>query len=250
MDLWHDAYNELGAAGWDQGQPIMTAPILSVDNLGNTTVNYSTGDQDTFVQTVGMKNYVWSVIEDATSTPQAYKSKTPWRLEFDNGTRVTGPLSLFSSVLYFATFIPDPTATAHCGNGHSDLWGVDYIHPKDPADPRQGPLPGLQNPADPNDPTDKVNSQSIGDNTIVFGVGVTQTPSCDDESTGNLDQYLGMGNHTSISNVSSGKFQLVVQTGAGGSQLGGAQANGLQINLPTPASAARVDSWAAILEPY
>jgi type IV pilus assembly protein PilY1 len=245
MQLFFDAFT---GQAFDAGQPIATAPVLSVDRLGKVTVAFSTGDQETFLATTGMKNFVWSVVEDTSSSPP-FKSDVRWALELDDGERVSGPMSLFASTLYYTTFkpppIPPPTGQK-CSAGQSQVCGVHYLLAR-----TQG---GTDGGAVPPSPINKGNFKGpdeaciqFGDS-IVFGAGITQKPTCNDETTYN-DPYLGNGNHTALTSVTAGKFELVVQTGPGGTntQTGG-EINTQSITLEPPMTTTRIDSWAAVVE--
>jgi type IV pilus assembly protein PilY1 len=80
---------------------------------------------------------------------------------------------------------------------------------------------------------------------MVFGVAVTQTPTCADTTTFN-DPY--MGTHTAIDSSSTAEFQLVFQTGQGGSAQNKSVTNSKTQTLPRPRETTRFDSWAAIVE--
>ena len=51
-----------------------------------------------------------------------------------------------------------------------------------------------------------------------------------------------------MTNMTSGDFQLVVQTGNKGMAVPGGQSNVAQFKLPAPAGDARITSWASIVE--
>src|SRR5262249_37666325 len=88
-------------------------------------------------------------------------------------------------------------------------------------------------------------------NTIIAGVAVTKTPSCDTTSS-TTDPYLGT--HAYVSSTDNGTYQLVWQKGP----RAGVTANsnvktdtftGIQsLNLRAPRTARRIDSWATIIE--
>jgi type IV pilus assembly protein PilY1 len=243
MKLFFDAYSKQAP---DAGQPIATTPVLSVDRIGNVTIAFSTGDQETFLATTGMKNYLWSLLESSTTTP-AFRSKALWFKTLPDGERVSGPMSLFASNLFYTTFAPplasDPTKK--CSNGVSSVCGVDYIK----SAPGDGAGGQVSKPAINPDGSACL---PFGES-IVFGAGITQKPTCSaDVST--TDPYLGYGAHTGLADFTPGKFQLVIQTGptrvSGGSPgpgLGG-DINTLAIDLAPPMSPARIDSWAAVVE--
>jgi len=167
MKLFFDAYT---GQAYDAGQPIATPPVLSVDRVGNVTVAFSTGDQETFLATTGMRNYIWSLLE----TTPTFRSQAKWSKLLMNGERVSGPMSLFSSTLYYTTFTPPSAAAAQqCSNGQSRLCGVHYLLPAASGDGGAVPVPSLNSSTDP--------CLSFGDS-IVFGAGITQKPTCNSET--------------------------------------------------------------------
>ncbi|HVY46374.1 MAG TPA: hypothetical protein VHB21_10870 [Minicystis sp.] len=243
IELAWDAYSaqaQLGD-GPTSGEPIQTTPIVSVDEIGNTIVLFSTGDQDLFTTTTPVTR-AWSLTEKPTGLTTVKMSEN-WVIPFTNGKRVTGPMSLFNGVVYFSTFTPTATGQASCTDGFGSIWGVDYVQ----ADPvAYGKYPKPQFVADPvNAPTVKTWSFDEPAGTVVFGVGVTQTPACIDTTT-YADPYLGQ--HTAISQASAASYQLVFETGKGGTASNGAKTNTSTQQLPTPYVTATIDSWASIVE--
>lgn len=250
IDLFFDGYPSKSGGlthTFNEGQPIATPPILSVDNLGNLIVMFSTGDQESFTPSSTMKNYVWSIREDAADN---YKSKALWYLPFTGGERVSGPMSLFNSVLYFSSFMPTG-AGALCSSGNSKIWGVDYILSKDKDEkganiPSTGPLARLEE-EDGSIPENGI--EVVGEDnqaTIVFGIGIRQKPSCFEE--GEIFEDPWFGSQMTRQNVTGGGFELVVQTGTGGDHQNAAVTKTYSRDLPTPPTMTRIDSWAAIIE--
>ncbi|MDX2056142.1 MAG: PilC/PilY family type IV pilus protein [Polyangiaceae bacterium] len=253
MKLFFDAFpgGTLAHTASD-GQPLSTPPVLSVDDVGNVTVHFSTGDQEVFTYTSGVKNYLWSLTDKLNSAGTAFESKVNWYQTFNNGERVTGPLSLFNRNLYFSSFLPDDGSGGECSLGKAYVWGMNYVVPdpvnaagsggKDALQVAKGP------PAVIADKLDVSTSLTNSTRTSIFGVGVAQEPTCFDEATSSSESFLGFGSHTSATNVQTGKFQLIVQTGAGGTKIDGGNTNAQVIDLPTPALRSVIDSWAAIVE--
>ena len=247
MKLFFDAYS--GQAS-DVGQPIATPPILSVDRIGNVSIAFSTGDQETFLATSTMKNYLWSLLESASATPP-FQSKSQWFLTLNNGERVSGPMSLFASTLYYSTFKPPlPTEIdKSCIVGDSKVCGVHYLTAATPAGTGGAPsVPSINPDGTPCLPFPGA---------VVFGVGITQKPTCNADATFN-DPYLGGGSHTGLADFTPGKFQLIIQTGpskvgSGGGAPGSTTETGGDVNthamdLTPPMSPTRIDSWAAVVE--
>lgn len=254
VNLFFDAY-------WNhtsnEGQPIDTPPVLSVDALGRVTVAFSTGDQDVLTSQQ-QTNYVVSLTELASPAAGADETvSVNWFERFTNGNRVAGPMTLFSGVLYFSTYQPVLTgSTDVCDTGLSCVFGLDYIEPATPDTPDSGGrqalptelttgLPQSQKcvagSSDPNNP--------IPEGSVVFGVAVTQLPSCVEEpSTESVDRYYGSGTHKRVTRISPARFQLLMQTGSAGATVEGGQTKVVSVELPAPNTSPRIDSWAAILD--
>jgi type IV pilus assembly protein PilY1 len=238
MKLFFDAY-------WDQGptdgQPIATAPVLSVDKIGNVTVAFSTGDQETFLGTTGMKNYLWSLAESPTGSPPVFKSEAQWSLFLNNGERVSGPMSLFNSTLFYTTHKPAAFGgQKNCSAGESRICAVDYLLPMVGGAGKGGAAgqPIINTVTDP--------CITLGES-IILGPSITQTPTCSQEVPYD-DLYLGAGTHYALGNVTPGKFQIAVQTGSKGTRAAGSEVNATTIDLQTPPMSTRIDSWAAVVE--
>lgn len=250
--------------GFADGQPITGAPVLSLDPVGNLVVIVSTGDQDQLTAAPGGRNTVWSLKESAkfatgVAAAGSVLSDANWHLgrgtneggtlvptglstNWTAGERVTGPMTLFNGVLYFSTFKPASAGAAACQDGSSALWGVDYRLPSVGAEGPLGRLVFEGGTFDANTPAARIET-----NAIIFGVGLNRTPTCYDTESFN-DPFLGFGSATSVSNLSPGGYQLVVQTGNRGAGAKGSQTNTRTFNLPSPPPAVRIDSWAAIVE--
>ena len=250
VDLLWDAYT-LSGDGATQGERIQTPPIVSVDPLGNVVVLFSTGDQEVLTASANMKTRVWSITEKPVAVGgKKFSVSANWFIPFTGGKRVTGPLSLFNSVAYFATYSPEAGGGA-CSLGFGSVWGVHFANNcgKSPNTCQGGDQPTDPWPQYAVDPQNlaagyvREKAQPAG--TTVFGVAVTQTPSCTETTTYN-DDYLG--NYTALSSVTAGEFQLVFQTGKGGSASENSQTNTTTETLPRPRESTRIDSWASIVE--
>jgi type IV pilus assembly protein PilY1 len=249
MDLFFDAYS---GQAWDAGQPIATPPILSVDAVGNLTVAFSTGDQETFLEKPGVTNYLWSVSEQVVTTAPFVRSKANWDLTFPRadvtneraGARVSGTMQLFNSNLYFTTYNPPPltpTAADLCSDGNAELCAMNYLRPAAAA--HKGGLVASP-PLDSTQPDQPCLPQG---SSVIFGPGITQEPTCFTTDSYN-DPYLGTSQHTSLANVQAGKFNLVVQTGMHGTNETKGEINTTTVALQTPPASTRIDSWAAVVE--
>lgn len=236
VDLAWDAYTGQGAK---DGQPIETPPIVSVDTYGDNVVLFSTGDQEQFTANT-VSTFAWSITDKPRADGSGFKAVENWSLPFKNGERVTGPMSLFDSSVYFATFRPN-SGTMACSDGNGSLWGVDYVKAEDVSGVKT-PLARLQ---DPDDGVVK-RRKDFDDGSLIFGVSVMQTPSCTKTDT-YPDPYMGA--RTSVAEATGGTFQLVYQTGKGGSAAeGGGVTRTSTVDLPSPRRITRIDSWASVIE--
>lgn len=254
VSLFFDAFptNVVSAAS----QPIVTPPAVSVDQVGNPILYFSTGYQDNFSASDGT-NVLWAVVEKADLTAGKLVGTPLWHIglsepggsaggpntTWTNGTRVTGPISVFNGSVYFATYAP-PVGGAVCTLSDSTVWGVDYASPA---------ASGTLNPkAAFLSPTLGIATPVLGvvqKNQIIFGVGVTRSPPCFD-TTGFVDDFVGYGSqNTYVSNGNGGDFQLVWQSSPNGKTKTGQQETSTSsVQLPPPASGVRITSWASVLE--
>ncbi len=248
-ELYLDAYNQkvdTSNVSYNDGQPIQIYPVLAVDRKGQLVVTLATGDTETYTGTGS--NYVYSTTEISDGTK--LRATMNWYLPFTNGERVSGPMAIFDSVLYFATYAAGGNLQS-CNGGVAKMWGRDFVTPKDTSDLSLGGIPKLQNPVVPVNPLpDYVAVASVDPSLagkVIPGVSVNFTPACA-SLTSSSDSYVG-GTHYTASSVTSGDYSLLASAGAkngnGGVKLVG---GGNGITLPKPKTSTIVDSWAAVVE--
>jgi type IV pilus assembly protein PilY1 len=271
-----DAYVLTGDTGLRE--PSQLAPVVARDPIGDVVVVYATGDQDTFTaQNSSVR--LWSLTETPSPvTSTAYQMSQNWWMAFASGVtncaanlngpsstapslcnrRITGPLALFNSVLYFSTFTPE--ATSVCTDGYASLWAVDFVRP-DPTHATSGPVADFPNSGGAN-----ALYQDGASGTIIEGASVSQTVSCDTQnSTMASDPYFG--SHNLVSNVTQATYQLNWNAGAGTGLSGGSVTNdannqynihgtnssaskiGTQqsMQIAGPGQATKIDSWGAVI---
>ena len=243
FDLFPAAVQSTTTHDFDDGQPIATPPVLSVDDSGDMTVAVATGDQDALGFSTGQVNYVYSLTEDFNLGRTTATHKVNWLKEFSNGERAVGPLVLFNSNVYFATFLgangPDV-----CAKGTSTVWGMQYIQPFSTTDFKQGGLAAFLNASAPPPRIQSI----VRNDAVVFGVSLAQQPTCFttvDDAVG--DDLFGYHGQTSIQQVTPAKFELVMHTSPNTATTGQPVAQD-SIELEAPTSFARVVSWASIIE--
>ncbi|HWA73661.1 MAG TPA: hypothetical protein VG937_15050 [Polyangiaceae bacterium] len=262
MDLFFDAYpastttdaSFTNAPG--DGQPLTLPPVISVDETGDITVNIATGDQDTSLTSVAGKNFVWSLTERTADDKTTSVAHVNWYLPLTAGERVVGPMSLFNSQLFFSTYAPPDAATLAsnaCNAGKSKVWGMDYLRPASDTSLAAGGVARLPKHLDPGKFVQFLTASDAAGNAsaVIFGVSVAQEPSCVETDETEADSFMGYkAEKNSVTHVTPGKFQLVMHIGGVESQVrtDDLQANVRTIDLQPPPSAARVDSWAALVE--
>jgi len=231
---WDTFYDQ----AFDGGHLIPNAPITSVDEVGDTVLLFATGDQEVFGYTAGQLQRVLSITDIPTGG--AFAPMLNWQEDLPDGERVTGPMVLFDSIAYFATFEPNSAPT--CEFGHAKVWGLHYRN----AEPLTTPPEGLASfDATPLVVDPDVKFIDEADGTIVFGLAAIQVPSC--SSSANVFDYFNP--ESRLSGVDEGVFQLVYSTGKGGTAAQtGDKTNSMTFNLKQPDPFLRIDSYAAIIE--
>jgi type IV pilus assembly protein PilY1 len=262
LDLFFDTFPSDGTEfthSYNSGQPIISAPIISVDRSGHLTVAVSTGEQEAIgADPAKPANYVWSLTEEPNADRTLLTPKKNWYLALSgalSGDRVIGEMALFAGDLYFATVGPG-TADA-CSSGSGKVWGMHYLEPNTSAAGKGGrtssTLTGLVGSGGYIDATTLLGSDA---HAFLSGVSVSQQPSCDTPSTETDDGYFAYGVKPTGGGATSGKYQLIIPTGdrvttstnpaISPVNLGGG--NGAAIDLKAPNLPLIVDSWASIVE--
>ncbi|HEX3776088.1 MAG TPA: hypothetical protein VHV51_16570, partial [Polyangiaceae bacterium] len=206
MKLFWDAFpnksiHSQPAAGWSDGQPIVNPPVLSVDTSNNITIAVSTGDQNALGAAPNMLNYLWA-LRDLPDANHVFAADLLWVQQFVGGERVTGPISLFNSDLYFTSVTP-PSSGLVCASGNSNLWGMHYMIPRDGVGTTEQPpdrtVGGLAAPFIAKDfnltgqsvPSSAIFGSSSTNQVVIFGAVVAQVPTCFDTTDVPTDGYIG-----------------------------------------------------------
>lgn len=255
MEVFFDAYFDDPSPA----QPIETQPVVTTNAAGEVIVAFSTGGQRVQPVLPGTLNRVVSVTDRFDTTNNRFEANLNWMYtmgcpgvtcqpEQYPGERVTGRMTLFGGVLYFATGIPGTDTPAVCSQQQYRLFGMDYIEPltTDLFLGGLGRMPSLTDPelfVQARDPAPGV----------VFGSSLERTPSCFETETVSSDAYFGSGTRTRIRSLNPGSFNLTFQiggvgTGGGG---GGGVPQGITIErqaLAPPRKFTQITSWAAIFE--
>jgi type IV pilus assembly protein PilY1 len=243
MRLFADLYPEVipGDTGhtFDAGEPIDLPVAMSINDVGKPTLNVATGSQELLgAAPAGVRNYVYSFTDEGNATT------VNWSKKLTDGTRVLGPMIIFDRNLYFATYTP-PSGNACQGTGAVDA--IDYVEPLD-KDRRW--LGGKLVTGYPKSFADITGNSTVTTG-VISGISLQQQPSCFSNSLDNFgDDVLGFKGQEVISQVTSGKFEIVVHTGnrASATSQAGAALNTARIELPTPRALSFISGWASIDE--
>ncbi|MDP9033341.1 MAG: PilC/PilY family type IV pilus protein [Myxococcota bacterium] len=257
-ELFLDLYNQTvdtAATAWSDGQPIVVQPVISLDTAGEVVLNIASGAQETF-DTSGT-HFVYSVTERVQGSPAKLRAAVNWWLNPATATgaageRVSGPMTVFDGVLYFATYAAAGSGAQTCNSGAARLWGRDFVRPDDPNTLSKGGLRILQPPQgqpQTNPPPIWVQPSDY-DATLVGavipGVSIKATPACASLGTSTADSYVAGAQHAPPQDFAAGQYSLFAQIGAKGS--GGSNTRTFDSPVPTPLAPTIIDSWAAVLE--
>ncbi len=243
-DIFFDGYNttvDTATAAWNDGQPVIVQPVVSLDRTGRVVVHFSTGDQETF--TNSGTNHVWSITEAlSTESPPKLRALPNWWFTFNNGKRVTGPMAVFDGVLYFATYSPLSTTTNKCGGGTPEIYGVDFVT-ANVNGISFGGIPRFNPAASATIPDSYTPPNSSG--LLIPGVSVNVPPTCAKTDTPGTDYVPGAATHYTVTNVNANPPQLVYQF-AGIAATAPSQPP--PYNLPAAMTGTVIDSWASVVE--
>jgi type IV pilus assembly protein PilY1 len=254
-ELFLDLYNgtvDSSTTAWADGQPLEVTPVLSLDTAGSVVLNVASGTQATF-DTTGL-DYVYSVSEKVQGSPAKLRAQVNWWIgppTFQAGERVSGPMTVFDGVFYFATYAA-ASGSQSCTSGHARLWGRDFIAPQDTGDLSKGGIPRLQAPQGQpqQNPLPTFIQPSDYDVTllgkVIPGVSIKATPACGSLGLPGPDSYVYGAQHAATQNFSAGSYSLFTQVGMKGTS--GATTRQFEETVPTPVSPTVIDSWAAVLE--
>jgi type IV pilus assembly protein PilY1 len=249
-EIFLDLYNQDTTAKlWSDGQPVEVPLVTSLDTDGNVVLHAATGPQGTFDNT-GVY-FVYSIKETVQGATPKLRALVDWWLDpatvtTSVGERVSGPMTVFDGVLYFATYAAAPPASASCTSGHGRIWGLDFVKPADVNFLNKGGLARVVPPVGAHPQyvqPDETDNTLLG--AVIPGVSIKATPACAGLGTSGADPYVAGAQHSTEQNLSPGQYSVFSQVGATGPS-GGSKTYELQI--PTPIAPTMIDSWAAVLE--
>ncbi|HEY4014374.1 MAG TPA: hypothetical protein VGM06_13615 [Polyangiaceae bacterium] len=252
-EMYLDLYNSAAdpqSTSWNDGQPLEVPLVTSLDLSGNLVINASTGSTETF-DTTGTY-FTYSITETVSGNPLKPRATVNWWLDPSTvtgaaGERVSGPMTVFDGVLYFATYAAAPTGTQACTSGNGRIWGLDFVAPVDVNTLKLGGLPRLNPPpATHVDYVQPDESDTTLQGVVIPGVSINGTPACASTTQGTDSYVAGATQHSTISNFNAGSYSVYSQLGAQGSN--GSATRQFSLSVPPPVSPTAIDSWAAVLE--
>lgn len=206
MEVFYDAF--AGGAQADS-QPVVLPPVLSVNDEGNVTVAFATGDQQATSAPSTMVNRIISLTEKVDSGE--FIAHVNWIQSLTAGDRVTGPMVLFNRGLYYSASRPPDTSGAACDVGQSKVFGTHFedsvaavADPSDTSpDPESGPAPA------PGLTDELITSRSDG---LIFGVSLEAEPTCaSTEEVIDGNDSFGYGQVSMSRTVRPGRFFLTFE---------------------------------------
>jgi type IV pilus assembly protein PilY1 len=255
-ELFLDLYNttaDTSSTSWSDGQPVEVPPVTSLDPSGNLVLNVATGSQAQF-DTTGV-DYVYSISETINSqaTPTKLRAQVNWWLNPTTvtndqpGERVSGPMTVFDGVFYFATYAAADPQSQTCKSGNGRIWGLDFVNPLDKNTLSKGGTPRVTMTGNHNGQYIQPDeSDSTLSGVVIPGVSIKSSTACSGTTSG-PDQYVGGAMHQTPSGMSApANYSLFTQLGKPGSN--GASTQQFEVQVPTPVSPTVIDSWAAVLE--
>jgi hypothetical protein len=206
------------------------------------TVAFATGSQNLD----NTQNRVISLTERVKD--RKYVAHVNWVHQLDVGDRVTGPMVLFNSALYYAVSRPPETTSAACDVGRSKVYGAHYIESADFAtakerdedpDPMTGPGPAPGN-------TELEMASQAG---LVFGLSLEAEPSCaSEEEAVSGNETFGYGEVKMSKTVKPGKYYLTYEASGNNSVAHSRGVLDVRNELENPHLAVSISSWTAVYE--
>jgi len=248
----HDIYYDLA---WNSAQPSYNTPVISTDAQGNVVVIVGTGNIDRLDEYTA-RNRVVSFTERVAYDSRGELRAAPyahlnWSINLQAGEQVTGPLELYNSRLYFATFKSTSDPTNACAFGISRIYGAHYRNTRAELQPAYG----LESRAG----SGVYDRLYIGpdtaaelNNSIVLGVAVTRRPQCVQGSeVTEMDPFMGSRSQFRVQRTGAPRYQLVAITSSGRAPTGGAAGATLgefARDLPAPAVTTQMSSFAGSID--
>ncbi len=247
MQVFYDAFEDGTVT---ESQPVLLPPVLSVNETGDVTVAFATGDQDVTGGDTS-ENRVISLTENLDDSNE-FIAHVNWIHELDPGDRVTGPMVLFNSGLYYAASRPPSSTIAACDVGSSKVFGAHFEDSRDAADAAESgddPDPTTGPAAAPGGAALVIASKPG----LVFGVSLDAEPTCSSEEevvAGN--ESFGYGEVRMSTEVNPGRYFLTFEASGNNTDDGSGTASRgvleVRQQLESPRLPVTFESWAVVYE--
>jgi hypothetical protein len=192
----------------------------------------------------------------------------------NTGERVTGPMTVFDGVLYFATLKPADDVGEACALAETRIYGMDYqkLNISDDTQFTNGTtcthmnevgiadigcggayrLPvSAAGPATQHPQYDRpADANSALEGTLIPGVAITQNQSCFSTSSG-ADNYFGnpSSSYQTLTQPQTPVLTYLATTNSTGKITGStATTSPIKMKINPPTRATRIDSWAAVID--
>ena len=241
MKVFYDAFEDGEVSS---SQPVVLPPVLSVDEVGDVTVAFATGSQELD----SGQNRVISLTERLDREDNEYVAHVNWIHTLEAGDRVTGPMVLFNSGLYYAVSRPPETTGAACDVGRSKVYGAHYMESADyeqalqrdeDPDPTTGPGPA------PGSNALLITSQPG----LVFGLSLEAEPTCaSEEEAVSGNESFGYGEVRMSKTVKPGRYFLTFDVSGNDSTSSSRGVLEVRQELDSPRLPVTFSSWAAVYE--
>jgi hypothetical protein len=228
--------------------------VVSTDTQGALVMHLATGDQDSFASStaragqpgtrLGSYNYLWSISERAgIASPNYY-------FPMGNGEKVTGPMTVFDSQVYFATFAPGTTTTA-CTSGDGRLYGMDFVAKYTPctAAPAGTGCGGVYSPGFPSPGWIAPSATDASlKGQLIPGVSVRGNAAC--ATTAAVTDVFGGGTYTGTTATAAASYELFmnISTTKGAQGVAGQTGATFRVALAPPKRLTSVNAWAGVME--
>jgi type IV pilus assembly protein PilY1 len=238
MKVFFDAFHDMDPA---DGQPVEIPPILSVNDSGNITIAFATGDQRAAAGDSTLENRVFSLTEKQKDGE--FVAHVNWYQILGNAERVTGPMVLFNRGLFYAVSRPPNTSSSRCDVGGAKVYGAEYelnrsLQLGDGDDETSGPGTA------PDVDDLEIATRSDG---MIFGVSLQAEPSCASEpEDASSDESFGYSTVQTSSTVKPGRFFLTYEVSGTSQSTRGVQDQA--VLLKAPRVPVTFESWALIYE--
>jgi Tfp pilus tip-associated adhesin PilY1 len=207
LELFFDPYSEISAlaAESDRPMPILGAPSITINDLGQLTLIYGLGHPDYVVESSKSRVATLSVSE-VTSAQGEVSANLNWHRILDPYERLSAPPNVYDKVAYFTTYVTD--AINACADGEGRLYGIHFTEHTggDNDDTSVGAL-DEDGDATTHDPVKYI---ELGD-AVVRAVRIVQRPACAPGAAGGSG-----GGGSGSSGATRGDVELVLSVAQGG----------------------------------